>query len=246
MKIKETKTSFVAIATEDNEGNTCIKEGDIMGKMSKENGKFFGATVCMIELVIRLSAYYDSCKLTSYEQALILTTLDSLPLKLALISIRKQLPNKKLTEVENYIRAACVNYKNIPALTLPFTDLLFFYNLSLTNKNNNMKTKKMSTKKLAKFFENNGFNVHLFKQDKVQVAELEIWTEGGVDMIICLNPFTKEEFISYVDDFDVDEEIRTFSQDKAYCAVFTLRQSLEDFEEFEILLKDIAEKLNAL
>ena len=106
-----------------------------------------------------------------------------------------------------------------------------------------MKTKKMSTKELTKFFEDNGFNVHLSKEDKKQVAELERWTTGGVDMIIFLRPFTKEEFISYVDDFDIDDEIRTYSQDKAYCAAFTLRQSLEDFEEFEALLKSIAEKL---
>jgi hypothetical protein len=104
----------------------------------------------------------------------------------------------------------------------------------------------MTTKELTGFFEDNRFNVHLFKQDKVQVAELEIWTTGGVDMIICLNPFTKEGFISYANDFDVDDEIRTYSQDKTYCAAFTLRQSLDDFEEFQTLLKGIVGKLNAL
>ena len=109
-----------------------------------------------------------------------------------------------------------------------------------------MKAKKMTTKELTGFFEDNGFNVHLFKQDKVQVAELEIWTTGGVDMIIYLNPFTKEEFISYVDDFDVDEQIMTFRQDKRYCADFTLRQSVHDFEEFESLLKSIVGELNNL
>ena len=59
--------------------------------------------------------------------------------------------------------------------------------------------------KLKTFFEENGFNVSLHIQDNVQCAELEKWTFGGVDMIIWLNPFTPEEFKSYVNDFDIDQ-----------------------------------------
>ena len=65
----------------------------------------------------------------------------------------------------------------------------------------------------------------------------------AVDLILAGE---KEEFISYVDDFDVDEQIMTFRQDKRYCADFTLRQSVHDFEEFETLLKDVVDKLNNL
>ena len=104
----------------------------------------------------------------------------------------------------------------------------------------------MSTKELTKFFEDHDFGVSLYKDGKTQTAELEMWTSGGVDMNIYLNPFTKEEFISYVDDFDVDEQIMTFRQDKRYCADFTLRQSVHDFEEFESLLKSIVGELNNL
>jgi hypothetical protein len=50
MKIKETKTHFVAICTEDNEGGTIFKVGMSMGKMSKTTGGFAGATACLVEL----------------------------------------------------------------------------------------------------------------------------------------------------------------------------------------------------
>ena len=104
----------------------------------------------------------------------------------------------------------------------------------------------MKKSELEKFFENNDFKVHKYIQSHKQCAEIERWTSGGVDMIINLNPFTKEEFISYVKDFDVDEQIMLHRQAKDYCKAFTIRQSLEDFEEFKALLETIVEKLNNL
>lgn len=102
---------------------------------------------------------------------------------------------------------------------------------------------KMTTKKLKKFFEDKGFQVHLTRQDGNQCAEVEKWTTGGVDMIMWLNPFTVEEFKSYVKDFDVDDEIDTHREDPKYRAAFTTRQSLNDFEEYHNGLKTIAEQL---
>ncbi len=101
----------------------------------------------------------------------------------------------------------------------------------------------MNTTQLKKFFEDNGFNVYLTKQDKKQCAEIEKWTTGGVDMIIWLNPFNIAEFKSYVNDFNIDEEIDIHRQDERYKSDFTIRQSLEDFTEFHQHLKDIASKL---
>jgi flagellar basal body rod protein FlgC len=103
--------------------------------------------------------------------------------------------------------------------------------------------KKMTIKKLQEFFENNDFNVHLTKQDGVQCAEVEKWTDGGVDMVIWLSPFTAEEFKGYVKDFDVDEQIDLYRQDKLYKANFTITESVEDFTNFHNHLKEIAEKL---
>jgi hypothetical protein len=50
MKIKETKTNFIAICTEEREKETCFLVGDCMAKISKKTGKFIGATACMLEL----------------------------------------------------------------------------------------------------------------------------------------------------------------------------------------------------
>mgnify|MGYP003403069171 CR=1 FL=1 len=97
----------------------------------------------------------------------------------------------------------------------------------------------MKTKKLKEFFEQQGFNVHLSKQDKVQCAEVEKWTDGGVDMIIWLNPFTVEEFKGYINDFDVDEQIESHRQDPKYKNDFTISQGLKDFTDFHNHLKEV-------
>jgi len=101
----------------------------------------------------------------------------------------------------------------------------------------------MTIKKLKEFFEKEGFQVHLTRQDKRQCAEVEKWTSGGVDMIAWLNPFTVEEFKSYVNDFDVDDQVQTHYQDPKYRNAFTIRQSLDDFTEFHNHLKEVAAKL---
>jgi len=103
--------------------------------------------------------------------------------------------------------------------------------------------KKYNVLKLKTFFEENGFQVYLDKQDNVQCAELEKWTNGGVDMIIWLNPFTAEEFKSYVNDFDIDEIIDLHRQDIRYKKDFTISQSLEDFTNFYNDITEIASKL---
>lgn len=109
------------------------------------------------------------------------------------------------------------------------------------NKNQNT----MTTEQLKTFFEERDFNVHLHEQDGVQCAEVEKWTDGGVDMIIGLVPFTKEEFIEYVNDFDVDEHIEITRQDKSYRAAFTIRQGLDDFTAFHNHLKEVVESIQS-
>ncbi len=100
--------------------------------------------------------------------------------------------------------------------------------------------------KLQDFFENEDFNVHLFEQDGMQCAEVEKWTEGGVDMIITLMPFTKEKFVEWVNDFDVDSEIDLHRQAEDYKRAFTISESLKDFTDFHNHLKDIVAKLNTI
>lgn len=97
----------------------------------------------------------------------------------------------------------------------------------------------MKTKQLKEFFEARGFNVSLYKQEGKQCAELESWTDGGVDMIINLNPFTVEEFNYFVRNFDVDDEIDLHRQDKRYRDAFRISQSVEDFIKYDIFLQDV-------
>ena len=110
-----------------------------------------------------------------------------------------------------------------------------------------MKTQKsLTTEQLQEFFETEGFNVHLFEQDEQQCAEVEKWTNGGVDMIFCLQPFSASEFIERVKDFDIDEEIDLHRQDKRYCNDFTISESVKDFTDFHNDLKKTVENLKKL
>ena len=106
--------------------------------------------------------------------------------------------------------------------------------------------KKLTTSKLKKFFEDKGFNVSLQKEGKRKYAELEKWTDGGVDMIIYLEPFTVERFKEWVDDFDIDEEIDLHRQDKRYKNDFTITRSVEDFTDFHNGLKEVMGDLYTL
>jgi hypothetical protein len=98
---------------------------------------------------------------------------------------------------------------------------------------------------LQKFFEDEGFNVDIFEQDNQRCAEIEKWTDGGVDMIITLMPFTKNEFIDYVNDFDVDDLINTHRQDENYKRNFTMAQSRKDFKKFHKDLKKTVKKMES-
>ena len=101
-------------------------------------------------------------------------------------------------------------------------------------------------KKLIDLFENADFNVHLFEQDNQQCAELETWTNGGVNMIITLMPFNIEEFKRYVKNFNVDEEIDLHRQDERYKNAFTIKQSVKDFEDFQKRLKKVKKDLKKI
>lgn len=70
--------------------------------------------------------------------------------------------------------------------------------------------------------------------------ELETWTDGGVNMIIYIKKDNCiDSFIEYVDDFDIDYEIDLHRESDTYRHVFTIRQSLTDFETYHEWLKNI-------
>lgn len=87
----------------------------------------------------------------------------------------------------------------------------------------------ITEKKLIDFFEEEGFQVYVEKE----FAEIEKWTDGGVDMVITLYPFSKEKFIEYVNDFNVDEQIDFYREGELYRKNFTVSQSLKDFRDFK-------------
>lgn len=100
-------------------------------------------------------------------------------------------------------------------------------------------------KRLYDHLEENDYRVYLFEQDGQICAEVENWTDGGVDMIITLMPFTIDELQSYYDDFDIDDEIDLHRQDERYCAAFRITESVRDFTDWEQELERVISEFNS-
>ena len=118
-----------------------------------------------------------------------------------------------------------------------------------------MKTTK-TLQQILDIIEAKGISIDNYEENgKLCGYELDTYTAGGVNQIIFLdfrsegqdaenaNDFI-EEFNSYVNNIDTDYEIEVNRQNQNYKDNFTLRQSLDDFEEWKSELKEIAEELN--
>lgn len=73
-------------------------------------------------------------------------------------------------------------------------------------------------KQLHEYLEGNGRRVYLFEQDGQICAEVENWTNGGVDMIINCMPFCVNELQNYLEGFDIDEEIDLYRENGCFGA----------------------------
>ena len=77
--------------------------------------------------------------------------------------------------------------------------------------------------------------------------ELESWTNGGVDMFITIdkNSYNTllEQLKEFVENFDIDEEIEIYRQDTDYRRNFTIRESINDFENWVDYIRDCISKL---
>ncbi len=95
------------------------------------------------------------------------------------------------------------------------------------------------------------FSVDLYEENgSVCGAEIESWTDGGVDMLHFIDlrgkdindpEAWKEEIASIAAGFDIDEEIAAHREDKGYCDAFTCRASVEDFEAWQERLRLLAQ-----
>lgn len=78
--------------------------------------------------------------------------------------------------------------------------------------------------------------------DNEKGFELEMWTDGGVDMLISIQQDdAPTKFVEYVNDFDVDDTIDSYRVDSKYKKEFTIKESLKDFSVFKKWLNQIAD-----
>ncbi|UVX32892.1 MAG: hypothetical protein [Bacteriophage sp.] len=100
---------------------------------------------------------------------------------------------------------------------------------------NRKEAKKLLKKgKIQEFFELFFSHVSISKFANGQGMEMETWTDGGVNMLVWLENEDNllEDFKEFVENFDVEEEIDLHREGESYKRAFTLRQSLNDFEDY--------------
>lgn len=86
---------------------------------------------------------------------------------------------------------------------------------------------------------------------EVRGFELNTYTDGGVNEVIFIDLRGQEitfenyvkEFEKYVNEYDINERIDMYRQDKLYKQNFTIEESLEDFKSFKENLELALSKL---
>ena len=77
--------------------------------------------------------------------------------------------------------------------------------------------------------------------------ELESYTDGGADMFITIEKDNSNNLLEqlrlFVENFDIDEEIDIHRQDTDYRRNFTIRESINDFENWVDYIRDCISKL---
>ncbi len=105
--------------------------------------------------------------------------------------------------------------------------------------------------------ENNEISIIKYtEENKLCGYELNTYTMGGVNQIIFLdfrdngNPEKYNDFIEKfskrVKSIDIDDEIELNRQDQNYKDNFSLRESLNDFEEWKDTLGEIVKKIQLI
>ena len=104
----------------------------------------------------------------------------------------------------------------------------------------------MEEDKFQSMLEEHGIHVNIVKENgETCHAELETFTDGGVNMLIYLDPFTLEEFNLFCQEFDIEEEVDLHRQSQDYRRAFTISESVMDFTNFIHRMRDLCEKLSS-
>ena len=90
--------------------------------------------------------------------------------------------------------------------------------------------------------------VELFNiNESAYELELESWTNGGVNMFISIDKNSDnnllEQLERFVENFDIDEEIDIHREDENYKRNFTIRESINDFENWVNYIEECISKL---
>lgn len=99
--------------------------------------------------------------------------------------------------------------------------------------------KKEIEKILEKYF-------NIYEYDNY--CDLENWTDGSVNMLIPIDKSKNiiEELENFIENFNIDEEIEIHRENEYYKKDFTIRESLEDFENWVEYIKNIIEELKKI
>ena len=107
-------------------------------------------------------------------------------------------------------------------------------------------------KKIIAKIEKAGISIDKYTEGKkICGYELNTYTDGGLNQIVFVDfrntdkdpkkaKDFKEMFLKRIQDIDVDEEVESNRQDKAYRQAFTLRASLNDIEAWKEELLELA------
>ena len=90
--------------------------------------------------------------------------------------------------------------------------------------------------------------VELFNiNESAYELELESWTDGGINMFISIDKNSDnnllEQLERFVENFDIDEEIDIHREDENYKRNFTIRESINDFENWVNYIEECISKL---
>lgn len=92
--------------------------------------------------------------------------------------------------------------------------------------------KAVSEDSARDFFETLSFHVYDCGDGQLELSGVH--TKGGVEMIITIEEhYWIESFLDYYEGFDPDEEVNLHRQSSDYCHDFSLRESIDDFEDWD-------------